>query len=190
MNSARKYINLMKQTMFYSKWAYEHEKYIGTSGPAVSRLPDTETGECHANQRGYFFRHIQFAKHLYQISVHGCSQPAKEADDGLIQQADRPVHARHSIPFRHLQEKGSMPVCMQEVLALYALNKGDMTINRFPVRKDVIERVKNFVAAVQPYANDLDTGAEAMKDYEDDYCYFLVFSKVFLKRKRQGGGEK
>ena len=82
------------------------------------------------------------------------------------------------------REKGSMPVCMQEVLALYALNKGDMTINRFPVRKDVIERVKNFVAAVQPYANDLDTGAEAMKDYEDDYCYFLVFSKVFPKEKK------
>ena len=29
-----------------------------------------------------------------------------------------------------------------------------------------------------------------MKDYEDDYCYFLVFSKVFPKEKKDKEEEK
>jgi hypothetical protein len=190
MNSARKYINLMKQTMFYSKWAYEHEKYIGHQDLLFHDYPILKLVNAMQIKEDISFG----ISNLPNTYIKYPSMDAANLQRRLMMDLYSKQTDQFMLDIQYLsdtyREKGSMPVCMQEVLALYALNKGDMTINRFPVRKDVIERVKNFVAAVQPYANDLDTGAEAMKDYEGDYCYFLVFSKVFPKEKKDKEEEK
>jgi hypothetical protein len=165
--------------MFYRKWAYEHEKYIGHQNLLFQDYPILKLVHALQIKDNIYFGTANLPVTMARYGQMDAINLQRRLMLDLYTKNINQFMADLRVLQPYYHKMGKMPECMQEILVLYALNAGDTTANYFPIERDVAERVKSFISAVQPYANDLDVGAEALKDYQGSYCYFFVFGNVF-----------
>ncbi len=174
---SRKYIGQLKQTVGYSKWAEEFEPYVGKQQELFNAYPVL----------GNVYRH-----QLPMVNSIGIYDLPKVMSS--YSQLD-PVNMERRL-LLHLYSKNTnafisdlqtvagmyrekMPMCMQEIVALYAMNTKINLIQYFPIKRDVAERVAGFVKAAEFYAKDHENGAIQLKQYQGSYLYFLLFGNPY-----------
>ena len=179
-NLAQKYIDLMKQSMFYGKWAAEHEQYIENRGKLFADYPA-------------FRMAIELEPKINVVQSATILPDALQAYDrldyvnferrlllDLYKRDTKKFMEDFSVVVPYYQ-KHPAPVYFQEVLALYAMSSNV----KFKVQPQVEARVKQFVAEARPYANSREAGAEKLKKYQGTYPYFLLFGNPFPKDKEK-----
>lgn len=174
---ALKYMEQLKQTMFYAGWAEEMEKYAGRQQAFFNAYPIF--GKTYASQ----IPEPVFAG-TYDLPTLFSTFTNLDPDN-MERRMLLELYAKKTEKFmddlrivKGMYRK-QMPVCMQEVVCLYALNANLDVRRLFPIDPEVNNRVANFVYNAKNYANSREEGAEALKEYRGMYVYYLLFGNPY-----------
>lgn len=174
---ARKYLNLLKETSNYDKWAEEHEKYVGNRNLLIEDYPEygsvlknenPENIYCDKTPLPYVLakykgmnRTLMLYRLMFDLYIKNTKQFMADIE------AAKPL-------FREV-----MPEYFQEMLVLQYMAGKKFPIQDYPISEEVVNRVQHFSSIVSQYQNNKEEGAKKLKDYQGSYCYFLAFSNAF-----------
>lgn len=168
-----KYTELLKQTMCYASWAKDVEKYAGNPQAFFNAYPIF--GRTYSSQMpenvlaGIDDLPTLFSKFT---NLDPDNMERRLLLELYVKKTDNFMQDLSVVKGMYRQQ---MPVYMQEVVCLYALNTKLDVRSIFPISPEVYKRVSNFVYQAKLYANDHEAGAEALKDYKGMYVYYLLF---------------
>lgn len=174
---ALKYLGQLKQTMCYSSWAEDVEKYAGNQQAFFNAYPIY--GETYASQIPESILSGTYDLPSLFSSFTNLDPVNMERRMLLELYTKRTEQFMDDLKIVQNMYKQQMPVCMQEVVCLYALNTKLDVRRLFPISPEVNTRVANFVYQARNYANDPENGAEALKDYKGMYVYYLLFGNPY-----------
>lgn len=176
--TARKYLSLLKQTFAYSAWAEDYEKYLDNPKQLLADHPALDM-VC-SNQLP-FNDHYTSMTTLPELMLSYKNLDPKNMERRLLLHLyDKDTKGfMADLQMVAPMYKDHMPVYMQEVIALYAMNTQLNVMSYFPIQQDVVEKVRMFVKAAKPYYNDFDNGAAQLKEWQGMYLYYLLFSNPY-----------
>lgn len=178
---ALKYIAQLKQTLCYSSWAKEVEKYVGNPQAFFNENPIY--GKIYSSQIPENL--IVGTDDLPSLFMRYTNVDPENMERRLLLElyAKKTDNFMQDLSVVKGMYKQSMPQCMQELVCLYALNTKLDVRRVFPINPEVNSRVSNFVYQAKSYANDHEAGAEALKDYKGMYVYYLLFGNPYPSAK-------
>ena len=182
---ARKYIGILKQTLFYSDWAKQAEGLLGHPeliAKDAEREPITHMLHYHnalTGDQGYTERFLmrQLARSTY-------------ADDPVFQEQcllatlwtkDMDSFLYHFNVYISKHPKAPMPRYYQEAAYLYGKINGHEGLDRMPFDTSVKEGFERFATAVSQYdGGDVQIAREALYPFFGDTYYYDYYTMIDL----------
>lgn len=175
---AKKYLNLLKETLYYDQWATEFEQMLNNpqlvkqsaeTGPILHMLhPHNQLGIDNGNTENYMMRYLSIL----------------DSDDPYLQEqallaalwVKKPNRFwKHFIKYIRLHSKEPIPQVFQEAAFLYANidPKGD--VNKLPLKKEVKKNYRAFMKELQRYNNQNIQQAQQMLNLQYGNTYFYDY---------------
>ena len=181
---ASRYFNLLKQSLFYKKYAEEQERYnndpdLLMENPVYKRIKDHMPEDNFISPTHYILPvYYAFFQNSFLKNKERCILASLYAKDmkqfiGDIQE------------MQNIDSEDELPVCMQEALLIYAmLNNNFAVLQNFRINsKGLREKVAHCVKEYKKYGNNLPKPVEERlrKSYKGSYCYYYFFCKNRLR---------
>ena len=172
---ASKYLNLLKQSLFYKKWAEEHSNNpdILTENPAYKQIKQYMPEEDFVIPSKYPFPfYYQCLGESFAKNVERCILASLYTKNfGWFMQIMAVVRT-----------EDELPDCIQEALIIYAmLNNNFAPLERFKFNKKLEEKVVYCVNECSKYKNNPKLVEEKLrKRYKGTYCYYYFFANPNL----------
>jgi hypothetical protein len=173
---ASKYFNLLKQSLFYKKWAEEQERYNDNPG----MLAENQVYK-HIKQyipQEDFAIPIQYSfPYYYRFFKKSFTNNGERRILASLYLGDLNLFMRI---MQFVPAKNELPTYVQEAILLYAiLNNNFIVLESFRINKNLKEKVIRFVNEYKKYGNNKKLAEEKLKkDYKGTYCYFYFFAKT------------
>jgi hypothetical protein len=173
---ASRYFNLLKQSLFYKKWAEEQERYNDNpdmlmKNPVYKQLKQYIPVE----------NFIIPANYSLPIYYHYLQNPFTNNIERYILAS---LYLRDLNRFMWVMQtarsEAELPACMQEGLLIHALVNNDFSaLERFKINEKLKEKVFGFVNEYNKYKDNPKLAEEKLKkNYRGTYCYFYFFKKT------------
>ncbi|MBR4919933.1 MAG: hypothetical protein IKZ62_01240 [Prevotella sp.] len=152
----KKYLNLLKQTLYYDQWATEFEQMLNNSqlvkqsaetGPILHMLhPHNQLGIDDGDTESYMMRYLSIL----------------DSDDPYLQEqallaalyVKKPNRFwKHFIKYIRIHSQEPIPQVFQEAAFLYANLEPHGDINKLPLKKEVKKNYRAFIKELQRYNN-------------------------------------
>jgi len=173
---AKRYIGLLKQTMFQSKWAEEHEQYIDHPEKLFRKYPEFVKTKKEMPVQDKIITMEPLSKTYMSYSKMGTASVERRllAD---IYRKDMKAFMIDIIEAQSVYKDG-MPSCIKEALVICAINGNPKILIPFRVERPFAQDVANFFNEVRTYS-DRETASKALKGrYGNTFSYYFVFSNM------------
>lgn len=170
--TAKKYIDLLKQTTFHASWAKDHEQYLSNPHKYVENNKTLlKVAKCQPRQN-------------INVTTSGLTEILRSYNNLDSENFQRRLllglYENNVDKFLEdlMKARGlyaQLPECMQEVIILYAMKTNRDLTKVFPVSRAVYERVVSFEGAASNFVDKPEEGAVALKKYQGSSLYHLLF---------------
>ena len=174
---ASKYLNVLKQSLFYKTWAEKQEQYnnnpeIITQNSVYKQIKQymPEDNFVIPIKLPFPFHYQELREISFLKNMERCILASLYIKDlGQFMQI-----------MQFLDGEQELPDCMQEGLIMYALLNNDFNLsNNFKISERIKNKVTNCITEYNKYRNDPKTAEERLKkEYEGSYCYFYFFANL------------
>ncbi|MCK9156073.1 MAG: DUF6057 family protein [Paludibacteraceae bacterium] len=173
---AKKYITLLKETMFQSSWAKEHEKYIGHPELMISKYPEMDkVRKCLPKQDV-----IISVQNLPQTYISYSKMDAGTIEHRILADLyskDLKLFMNDILIAQSLY-KNRLPLCMKEALVICAINGHPEGLKHFRIERPFAQSIVNLFQSLKTYSSK-EAAAKALKEtYGNSYSYYYIFSNA------------
>jgi len=172
---ASRYLHLLKQSLFYKKWAEEQERYI--NDPEILKENKVYSQIKHFIPKEDFIAPVNYLFPNFYLYL-GWTSPENMERCMLACLYTKNLDRFISI-MRSIGSKGELPACMQEGLLIYAIGMNDFAVlEKFNIDRKLKENVIHCVNVYKQYENNRELAEKKLKACKGTYCYFYFFSKT------------
>lgn len=179
-NLTRRYLNLLKSSLFYDSWAEEMEQYLDKPEKYIEKHPELKNV---INGRP-FIESTGVITSTVSIYDRYAALPNISAERKLLTLLYRRNldQFQSEVRLSPLMKTG-LPKCMQEGLVLKAFLTQDLNIlRRYPIDQEVFNYVQDFVEYYKKHYNDHDLAIKMKDKFGYSYCHYFSFG-VGAKRR-------
>jgi hypothetical protein len=172
---ASKYFNLLKQSLFYKKWAEEQEQY--NNDPKMLMEHPVYKQIKYYMPKENFVIPIDRSLPVYYMFLRESFY--KNAERGILAALYLKDFNQFMRIMQAMDGKNELSACMQEGLIIYAAFSNDFALlEKFRIDKRLKEKVIYCVNEYKKYGNNPDLLKERLKkNYKGTYCYYYFFIK-------------
>lgn len=171
---ASKYINLLKKTLFYSKWAYETEQMLGNEA-AINAHPLYGTLRSIMVRDNYFIDIEKMPEALSaMLSDNPHNRMAFEYLNAIFLLAKSPGNLLHGLNLMYEMGYERVPVHYQEAIffALSMRTQDSQILSESPVTESVKQRMYQYAGIYTSYPNAQELLA---RDFSTTYWYYYHY---------------
>jgi len=172
---ASRYLDLLKQSLFYKEWAEKQEQYNNNpdmlmKNPVYEQMRQYEPKENFVIPMNYSLP--VYYKFLQRVSTKNMERYIL----ACLYTSDLKTFAHI---MQHIRTKEDLPVCVQEALLIYSIITNDSAIlKRFKINKQLKENVTYCMNVYKKYGSNRDLAEQQLKKHKGTYCYFYLFSNI------------
>jgi hypothetical protein len=173
---AAKYFNLLKQSLFYKKWAENRERY--NNDPDMLMRHPVYGQIKHYMPEDDFVVPIKFSLPTYYLFL------KKSFSNNVERCILASLYTKNLKQFMQIMQSAQsgveLPACIQEGLIIYAmLNDNPAVLEGFKIDRKLAEKVIHCVTECQKHGDNRKSAEEKLrKDYKGTYCYFYFFTEL------------
>ena len=174
---ASRYFNLLKQSLFYKKWAEKQEQYNDDPDILMENQPVYKQIKEYMPQKDFIIP-IEYPFPFYYLHL----------NEDFVKNIERCVLASLYVRdinlfmqiMQNVSTEGELPDCVQEALIIYAMLNNDFSaLEKFKINKKLEEKVSYCVNECKKYGNNRNSIKEKLKkNYKGTYCYFFFFAEL------------
>ena len=172
---ASKYLNLLKQSLFYKKWAEKQERYNDNPDTLMENPVYKQIKQYMPEEN--FVIPVNYSLPIYYMFLE--KSFVKNKEKCLLAGLYTRDIKQFMQDMQSVQSDDELPVCVQEGLLIYAIANNDFRVlERFRIDGKLKEKVTRFVNEYKRYGNNPNLAEEKLrKNYKGTYCYFYFFKK-------------
>jgi hypothetical protein len=175
LNIAGKYINILKQTLFYRKWAQKHEAYL--SDPALAKHDSEISRNIDLRAYSNFFSEVEGMNLQDLLANHPENKMAYEyLIASLLLDKNLDGFARAILSLKNYGYK-RLPVHIEEALIFYNFyERQNVMPEGFTFRSETITKFNAYATTYTRMRSDRTAASNALKKkYGNTYWYYLQF---------------
>jgi hypothetical protein len=175
LNIAGKYINILKQTLFYRKWAQKHEAYL--SDPALAKHDSEISRNIDLRAYSNFFSEVEGMNLQDLLANHPENKMAYEyLIASLLLDKNLDGFARAILSLKNYGYK-RLPVHIEEALIFYNFyERQNVMPEGFTFRPETITKFNAYATTYTRMRSDRTAASNALKKkYGNTYWYYLQF---------------